>query len=444
MPEHPKHNFIVIVWQSLGWPLLWGLGASTAFYALIHHGLIDSALLRRYCAGHPVEYAETGMFFVGLASLVITALGVLAQYGNLPRIRLAAAPQGGESAEVAPRLLESLSELPSNARRSYLAKRLHNALEYVARKGSADHLDEELKYLADLDAVRQQEGYALVRITIWAIPMLGFLGTIIGITVALGDLTPKTLVNSPEQAMQGLLAGLGIAFDTTALGLSLAVVLMFGQFMANQLETELLTTVDARVTEELVVRFEELGARTDPELASVRRMTDAVVRATEKLVYRQVDIWQQSMQAANERWQQVMSGAQVQLESALAHALKQSTHEHAVQLSKNAEVLQQQAQRQTEILVHALADNARVMSSQQSELAKQGDVMLRVIRATGEIVQLEKSLNQNLQALAGAKNFEETVMSLSAAIHLLTSRTSGKDVPRPVSLETSRSEGRAA
>ena len=48
--------------------------------------------------------------------------------------------------------------------------------------------------------------------------------------------------------------------------------------------------------------------------------------------------------------------------------------------------------------------------------------MTQAIRAAGDVIQLERALNGNLAALAGAKNFEDTVMSLSAAIHLLTTR----------------------
>jgi len=38
------------------------------------------------------------------------------------------------------------------------------------------------------------------------------------------------------------------------------------------------------------------------------------------------------------------------------------------------------------------------------------------------VAKLEAALNHNLEALAGAKNFEQTVMSLAAAIHLLNAR----------------------
>ena len=80
-----------------------------------------------------------------------------------------------------------------------------------------------------------------------------------------------------------------------------------------------------------------------------------------------------------------------------------------------------------------LSNNARMLQTQQQELVKQGEVMARVVEATGEVIKLETSLNRNLKSLAGAKNFEDTVMSLAAAIHLLNTRlgaTDRDDTPR--------------
>jgi hypothetical protein len=84
------------------------------------------------------------------------------------------------------------------------------------------------------------------------------------------------------------------------------------------------------------------------------------------------------------------------------------------------------------------------LHAQQTELVRQGEVMTQAIRVAGEVVQLEQALNDNLSALAGAKNFEDTVMSLAAAIHLLNTKL-GKpgDLP-PVDLLGSRMKGRAA
>ena len=114
-------------------------------------------------------------------------------------------------------MLDELEELSPPARHSYLGRRLRDALELVERQGNAEDLHEELRFLADQDAARQHDSFALVRIIIWATPMLGFLGTVIGITKALGDLDPTELANSIQTAMEGLLSGLYVAFDTTAL-----------------------------------------------------------------------------------------------------------------------------------------------------------------------------------------------------------------------------------
>jgi len=78
-------------------------------------------------------------------------------------------------------------------------------------------------------------------------------------------------------------------------------------------------------------------------------------------------------------------------------------------------------------------------------MVRQAELMAQVVKATGEVMGLERALNENLRALSGAKNFEDTVMSLSAAIHLLNSRLgkSPDDVPQ-IELKKSTLKGRAA
>jgi hypothetical protein len=174
-------------------------------------------------------------------------------------------------------------------------------------------------------------------------------------------------------------------------------------------------------------------------------MTQAVVQSTEDLVQRQAEIWQKTIDAAHQQWQQVTTASRSELEAGLARALQKSIHEHAAQLNQHAEGTQKRTERTWRGLLEALNENAQVMRSQQAEMAKQGDVMLKVVQATGEVVRMENALNKNLQSLAGAKNFEDTVMSLSAAIHLLNLRLNDDKTRVPlVSLDTPPSEERAA
>jgi hypothetical protein len=341
--------------------------------------------------------------------------------------------------------MDDLAGLSLIVRRSYLGRRLMDALEFVHRKGSADGLDDELKYLADLDAARQQESYGLVRIITWATPMLGFLGTVIGITRALGDLDPQQLATDIQLAMEGLLAGLYVAFDTTALALSLSIVLMFIQFLIDRVETQLLSAVDLRVNEQLVGRFQSLGGSHDPHLASVQRMSEQVLAASQQLVERQAEVWRGTIDAAHARWSELLDANGKLLEQSLAGALEQSLEKHAAAMSRIDGEASDRARARWEQLQVALSDNARTMQKQQAEMVKQGEVMTQAVQATGEVIQLEQALNRNLKALAGSKNFEDTVMSLSAAIQLLSTRLGDvvDNAPR-VDLSDPSSKGRAA
>ena len=71
--------------------------------------------------------------------------------------------------------------------------------------------------------------------------------------------------------------------------------------------------------------------------------------------------------------------------------------------------------------------------------------MGRILQATGDVEQLQDVLNRNLAALAGAKNFEQTVLGLAAAIHLLNGRMVESASAAPaVQLESKRRTSKAA
>ena len=71
--------------------------------------------------------------------------------------------------------------------------------------------------------------------------------------------------------------------------------------------------------------------------------------------------------------------------------------------------------------------------------------VVRAVDAASCVAGLQETLNRNLAALAGARHFEETVMSLAAAIHLLNSRLGELPARTPVvSLEPARHKGQAA
>ncbi len=349
---------------------------------------------------------------------MLKALDVAGQFSVVGEPVLSAPPVGGQRIADCGDLLEEIDAGERRHGPGYLYRRLRNAISLVMRKGTAETLDTEIKYLSDMDAAQAAQSYGFVKIIIWAIPILGFLGTVIGITMAIAGLNPKQLENSlPE-----VTAGLGTAFDTTAIALGFSMVLMFVQFLVDKLENRLLSLVDDRVNVELVGRFRAELAVHDPLMVAVKRMVDAVLPNTERLVLRQAELWHSTIEAANRRWAEISGSAGKQLESALAGALAQSVQQHGEQLLAGETALADQNRAHWSKVQQSLEKTSENLAAQQGELARQGDVLLKVVEATGQIAELEKTLNRNLHALAGSKNFEDTVISLAAAIQLLTSR----------------------
>lgn len=417
-------------------PLLWGALLSVAFFTPIETGVVTHPDILRYCAGHWVNYIETVAFFVALAALILKALGVVAQLATVNGSVLTPAPAGGQSLDDCPRLLEEVAQAAAERGEGYLTSRLRTTLSLIMRKGSADTLDEELKHLSDMDALQAAQSYGFVKIIIWAIPILGFLGTVIGITISIASLNPKQL----EQSLGEVTGGLGVAFDTTAIALAFSMVLMFVQFLVDKLENRLLAAVDERMTIELVGRFKSEVPRNDPLLLAARRMVEAILPNTERLVARQAEIWQASMEAANARWTGASMSAGEQLQVVLTGALEQSLKTHAAQLVEGEKAIAEQNRQHWSQVQQALERTSENLARQQTELTKQSEVLLKVVEATGQINELEKTLNRNLQALAGAKNFEETVVSLAAAIQLLSARLGSLPAHEGRSIELTRNK----
>ena len=399
-------------------PIVWGSVATAGFYGLIHGGLIDHPLLYRYFASHPVEYVAAGMFFIGLAMLAMRGMDVLAQYPLLGHKLLGAPAEEPGAAQSADVLLDRLDRVPAAHRHDALVRRLRDALKHVRARGSADALDEQLTQLADAEADRTHQGYALFSIIVWAIPILGFLGTVIGITHALANLAPDRL----EDSLPSVMAGLGVAFDTTALALALTIVLMFAQFLIGRAEDALLRRVDEQAREELEGRFQAADSDRGDWLPLIRPMTDAVIGVTERLVERQAAVWRTSIDAAAERWTGMAEEAGCRLREALDAALVDGLKAHARELHKAQQALAEQQRGHWERVEQAQVQSTHAMASLQASLAQQAEALERAVAAVGEVTSLEKALNRNLVALRGAQNFEQTVLSLAATIPLLAAR----------------------
>jgi uncharacterized membrane protein YgcG len=286
-------------------PLLWGAAATAGFYAAIDAGLLEHPLVGRYLAGHWAAYICVGMFFIGLAALAIKGLELASQFEVLRLTLIDDAPPGRPMSDCAP-LIARLDKQPARVHGTYLFQRLRTAIDYLSRKGTTETLEDELRTLSDLDTARKHASYGVVRMMIWAIPFIGSLGTVVGIGKAVANLSPEASTNLISAVAQSL----EMVFDTTALALALSVVLMLGVFVCDQIENRLLLAIDARVNRELIGCF-KAGAtlKSVAQQATPGNLPEIFMGAVEKLVERQAELWQASLDAIKDQLGAAASGA---------------------------------------------------------------------------------------------------------------------------------------
>jgi hypothetical protein len=79
-----------------------------------------------------------------------------------------------DEVRLAKRLLTTLNRSAKRLHGHLLFRRLQAALTTIGRNGANDSASTEMRTLSESDAVTVQQRHALVRILIWATPMLGF------------------------------------------------------------------------------------------------------------------------------------------------------------------------------------------------------------------------------------------------------------------------------
>jgi len=144
----------------------------------------------------------------------------------------------------AEQVLENLFRTVDDPRRFLLTKRIHDALANLKNIGRVGDVDEILRTQADNDEGVVDSSYTLVRGLIWAIPVLGFIGTVQGLSQALGSfwgvVSHSNEVGEMRSALQGVTSGLATAFETTLVGLVAALAIHLVMILIKRREEQFL------------------------------------------------------------------------------------------------------------------------------------------------------------------------------------------------------------
>lgn len=183
--------------------------------------------------------------------------------------------------------IENVYKIPRSLRDSLIVNRIRKALELFENRTNNSEVAAFLSTQSDIDANRSTGSYALLKVFLWAIPILGFIGTVMGLSTAVGSLAmgdnadPEAL----KASINSLTGGLGVAFDTTLLGLILSMIMSFPMAAVQKKEDETLTLIDAFCTEKLLPKLNDSrNAVTDTLLEqadSIPQLVASLARAHE-------------------------------------------------------------------------------------------------------------------------------------------------------------------
>lgn len=480
-PPRPQNDWGAAILTS---PWLWGVAMTVGFYQVLPLFPEDWAEFNnRYFCDHWIVYAEMASFFVGLAILLRKAFGLIPEnraLNTMPLDQLRFEPHVSTD-ERAAEIAQVASAASPGLLRTHWIKRILSVCEYVLNRGSAEGLEGYLRYRADLAVEGLTGSLAFIRTITWAIPILGFLGTVLGITMALASLKfdPSELASSFEQA----LVGLGVAFDTTALALTLSLVLVFGTYLVERAEGAILGRVEELGIGRIAPLLPAGESLLTPLVEAETQAAEHLLKRTESLVNWQTGMWQQALEGLRSRWIESAEQQQVRFAESLQTGMLETLSGHAHDLasvrgeflngfrSVAAELAQvvaslqestaaSQAQFGDQVAAtwqkleghlasvqaeqksflgdasrllgdsmsawHAdLASATEAVRSQLAEMQTQSALLKSLNEQTGELDRLQTVLTHNLQTMRAIEAFEETIQSLNAAVHLLTIRSKG-------------------
>ncbi len=402
--------------KALDLSLILGVGATVAFYSVMHQPALHGTLLHRYTTAHPVDYVIVTLFMWGIVDILLKLL-------SFPKESLALREQWlppksvREPVSNARELLAQVDSRPKWLAESRIGLRFAHALDFVVENGSAQEIRDHLQYLSDQAEETTHGRYTLVRFVIAVTPVLGFLGTVVHFGTALSGISFAEMT----ERLPMVVSEMGEAFNTTTVALAAAMSMMFSLFMCERVEHSYDRSVDRMVERELLNRFEVKHQDLVPFLSIVQAANEEVLRVMAGTLERQVSLWTESLQTIFQRFddRQQIEGA------SLAGVIEQLDRRHQELDNRSegrvAQLLAQIDARQDAHL-SKLEKTLQSVVLLRDDFKEIGKTFQNLTQGEGRLLELQQVLNENLRTIHQTQHFDEALHGLTAAIHLMTAR----------------------
>ena len=115
-----------------------------------------------------------------------------------------------------------LDELPARSKTYLLPRALQTAIRRFAATRNVQDSATAVREICESEGDRLESELSIIRYIAWAIPSVGFIGTVRGIGAALSQAN-----RAVEGDITGVTQNLGVAFNSTLIALIISIILMF-------------------------------------------------------------------------------------------------------------------------------------------------------------------------------------------------------------------------
>lgn len=144
------------------------------------------------------------------------------------------------SSQTADQLIRNIHAIAEDPERFIVFNRILIAVSNLKNLGRVSDVDDILRSIGERDESAHQTSFATLAGFLWAIPVLGFIGTVLGLAQSIGKfselLDRQSDVSGIVGSLKEVTGGLSTAFETTLLALVIALVVQL--WMTAQKKSE--------------------------------------------------------------------------------------------------------------------------------------------------------------------------------------------------------------
>ncbi|MCA9056250.1 MAG: MotA/TolQ/ExbB proton channel family protein, partial [Planctomycetaceae bacterium] len=332
-----------------------------------------------------VQFAETLCFSWSIAILFFKWRKLSMQQDSMLFDLLPTEVSRDITVKSVPKFAQHIQSLPVKASESFLVNRVIRGLEHFRILRNSSEVSSRLQTQSDVDANAVDSSYALIKVFVWAIPILGFIGTVQGIGASVANFSTAMAsagdISALKDSFGSVTSGLGTAFDTTLLALILSIFIMFPMTSLQKSEQDLLNWVDEYCNENLLKRLKD---EHTPQAAGGidNKALQAAIDAAITPHHAELKSWTKKLESIGETLSQQVAQGWTKVDDQL-----QQRHGQVIkQLQKSVESAGE------------LTDRLKTISERQSETMTQ--LAERTIQAQTDVGEAMEATGQRMQSAA--------------------------------------------